>query len=174
MSYDLETRNGTCEMVQILTLRKRNPKKLMSYKWFKFWPYGNETLKTACRYHMSYSKLLPRNGTSEMVQILTLRKRNPKERMSSYKLLLSDNYATVFKLRKRPRRPKYTQQKHPKFFRPHRKHRKGSAKSLQTKQYGFNSPNSERLRREADTSLNQNVKISLKLEIELPSTRRFF
>ena len=59
MPYDLETRNGTCEMVQILTLRKRNPKKRMSWKWFNSWRKRNPKKR------MSWSKLLRRHGTCE-------------------------------------------------------------------------------------------------------------
>ena len=82
-------------MVQILTLRKRNPKKHMSLpwssitapaKWFKSLPYAKKTspyAKRTFKKRMSLSKLLPRNGISGMVQIATLRKRNPKQRMSS-------------------------------------------------------------------------------------------
>ena len=60
---NLLPRNGTFEMVQILTLRKESRKQRMSWKSLKSLPYASETLKNTCHCHGPPSLLL-RNGSN--------------------------------------------------------------------------------------------------------------
>ena len=72
-------------MVQILTLRKRNPKTRMSCKWFKSLRYGKDTLKNAC---LTMQKL--ETGLAQWFKSLPYANETLKKRMSSKWYACSD------------------------------------------------------------------------------------